>query len=341
MIVTRFFYNTETEATAGGEVATNEQQVQAAAEVDQSVEKVELTLEQLKQWGFDSKEQMDEHFAKIKESQKPEEEKKKQAELDEIDFRKYAVEKDLAKVEDFETYGKLTAKEAKDLVWEKHLQEFKEDNPEIEDEAELLSAAKDDFNKTYKLEGFSEKQKERGLAKLSKEAKELISPIESKITKAKEDYSNYKHAVKTYPDFEKTVLAKVKETTPEKLLAYKFKDGEEEIAVEIDLTEEDRKNMAKSFSSNKTFYKFNNEPKDKFEKELVDKMQSWLWVNKKAEITKALVEQGINVGRKKGSDIGAENPFPVVESGRNTQSDEGKSLIDIIREGQQAASKFR
>lgn len=336
MINLRFFYNDGLENAGGGIAEVVEPQ---APQEPQVVDKIELSIEQVKEWGFDSPEQLKEHFAKLKESNVPEDVKKKEEALDNLEFRRYAIANDLLKEDDFKNYESLTAKQAQDLVFEKYLADFKEDNPEIEDEEELLQAAKDDFETTYKLNSLSEKAKQRGLARIEKEAKELKNPVESSFLSAKEQFELAKTVAKTLPDFQNFVSEKVKQHTPDKAIIYKVKDGDVEIPVEIDITEEDRAAMVKEFSKHTNFHKFTKGDKAAFEAELDRKMQGWVKLNKADEIYSKAIETGINIGKSKAQPVGAENPFPLVAKSSNASATGNKTLDEEIRESHNKAAR--
>jgi len=337
MLYNKFFYNAD--ENNGGGVA--EEVIQPEVIQEQKVEKVELSLEQMKAWGFDSQEQLEAHFTKLKEQNISEEEKQKQEALDNAELRRYAIANDLLKEDDFKTYETLSQKQAIDLVQEKHFEEFKEDNPEIEDEDTLKELAKQDFENTYKLNSESEKVRNRALAKIEKEAKELKSPVESKFVNAKEQYETAKNIAKTYPEFEKFVSDKVKQHTPDKAIVYKVKDGDTEIPVEIELTEEDRKAMAKEFAKHTTFHKFSKSAdKKELEAELDRKMQGWVKVNKAEQIYAKAVETGIGIGKAKGSTVGANNPFPLIDKGSNVSANGNKTNDEILRESHNKAARI-
>ena len=197
------------------------------------VEKIEISLEQAKAWGFDSKEQLDEHFQKLKEQNISEEEKRKAAALEDVNFRKFSIENDLLKEDDFMSHQSLSAKADRDLVFDKWVAEFKEDNPDLAEDPELMEKATAEFNREYKLDSESEKVKQRGLDKLSKEAKELRSPVSSKFESAKNQYELAKTVHTEYPKFENLVETKVRQHTPDKKVAYTVKYGEEDVVFEI------------------------------------------------------------------------------------------------------------
>lgn len=320
MQLLKFYYNAEDD---GGGVAD-------VQDLQQPQQNTEISTERLKDWGFESQEQLNEFFEKRKLEQIPEEEKKKQEELDELEFKKFAVEGGYAKTEDFDGFSKLSQKDKKELAFENFVKEFREDNQDIEDE-DILDYAKEEFNREFKLDGYSEKQQQRGLAKLDKYVNEIIHPFSEKISKAKEEYDNFKTIKKEFPKFEEFISESVKNVASQKLnvVSFKVKNGED-INIDIELSDKDKEELYKNFATHKTFYKYNKDG-ESLKKELESKMKSWLWVNKKDEIIKSIVEKSVNVGVKNGSDIGARNPYPLSEANYNEGNDT-RTLLSRIRE---------
>lgn len=342
----KFFYDDAASEGAGGAAATVIEEGQNGGDQggegskSDPVQKMEFTLEEAKGFGFDTKEQMIEHFNKIKEQNKTEEEKQKAKVLDDINFRKFSVENDILKEEDFTSRQFLTAKADRDLVFDKYLTEFKEDNPELAADPELLEKATAEFNREWKLDSDNAKVKERAIAKLAKEAKDMRSPVESKFETAKNQYELAKSVHAEYPKFEEFVTNKVKQHTPDKAVMYSVKDGEEEIKIEIDITEDDRKAMVKDFANHKNYYKFKDSSKEDFEAAIDKKMQAWVEVNKAAVVKQKIFEKAFERGQLKGSNIGAENSFALVDKGGNQQSHSDKTLDQQIRESHDRASKI-
>lgn len=236
----------------------------------------------------------------------------KEAELEKVNFRKYAVENDFAKDDDFVQYETLQQKKDADLVFENFLNDFKEENPEIEDEKELTYAAQEEFNKAYKLTSSNEKAKEKGLAKLAKEANEIRNPYISKIEKAKASYSEEKELRAKMPVFEKFIASEIEKNAPD-TVSFKIKSGEEEIPVEITLTKEDKAAIAKEFNTPKTFLTYSKSQEDA-EKALAKKIQGWIKVNKFEEATAQMLKIGEGRGVAKGSNAGADAPFALRQS---------------------------
>ncbi len=349
MFIPKLFYNDNAsegggtdaqvaDKTADTTAATTENKDTPVAEIPKAF----ISEDEAKEFGFDSPEALKQFLKKQKESNVPDEEKQKQLELDNAEFRKFSIQKGLAKEADFKSYQTLTERQNYDLVFDEHLKEFKEENPEITDPKELAEAAKEDFEKTYKLNSENPKAKEKGQAKIDKIAKELRSPVESVITTAKEKYAEEKEIRAKLPDFQKLVEAKVKQNTPDKSIIYKYKDGEEEIPIEIDLTEADRKEMAKSFATHDNYKDYAKGKTKELEATFDEQMQQWVRAFKSDAIVKSAIEQGIKIGQKKGSNVGADNPFALIDKGTNLSGNTGKSLDDEIRESHnRAAQKYQ
>ena len=343
----KFFYNDSAGEGAGGADTETKIVDEQGAEGSENnggdgasapVEKIEISLEQAKAWGFDSKEQLDEHFKKLKEQNISEEEKRKAAALEDVNFRKFSIENDLLKEDDFMSHQSLSAKADRDLVFEKWVNEYKEDNPDLANDPELMNKATAEFNREYKLDSESDKVKQRGLDKLSKEAKELRAPVSQKFESAKNQFELAKTVHTEYPKFESLVESKVRQHTPDKKGAYTVNDGEEEVVVDIEITEDDRKAMAKAFATHKNFYKF-KEGKEEFEKSIDQKMEVWVELNKKEVIKQKIFETALNLGRAKGSNIGAYNPFPLVDKANNRSQQADKTEEEKIRQSHNAAAQ--
>lgn len=321
-LLPKFFFDSQAEGANGGggdatEVAepiTNTAQEEGQATEQQAtstVEKVEpfITEEEMKGYGFDSKEAFKEFLKKQKEDNLPDEDKKNKENIEKANFLKFSAENKLLNVEDYNKYESLKSTPDIELVRQNKFQEFKEENPEITDEEELKDAFDEDFNFEYKLKSGNENIKKRAEAKIAKEAKELRSPYESKVTTAQSEFTEEKKIREAYPKFEKFVQESITKNTPDKTVLYKAKNGEDEIAIEIELTAKDREAMAKDFKTPKTFQLFANGKPEEVQAALDKKMQAWVKLNKFEEVNTKSFEAGKGIGTKAGSTVGAENPF--------------------------------
>ena len=303
-----------------------------------------ITDEELKTYGFDSKDAFKTFLAKHKEDSVPEAERQEKANIEKANLLKFAAENKLLKVEEYNQYETLKSKSDKDLVFENYLSEYKDEHKDITDPSELEAAAKEDFDYEYKLkDGETETAKAKGLKKLEREAKELRNPIETKVTAAQEQFKQNNNIRETYPKFEKLVKETVLKNTPDKTILYKAKDGENEIPVEIELTQKDRDAMAKEFMTPKTFQKFLDLKPEEFNAMIDKKQQGWVKLNKFDEVNAKTFEIGKGIGVKSGSNVGAENPFPLKRSENtmpttsgtleesNTKMSEQRKRLSVLR----------
>lgn len=236
------------------------------------------------------------------------EEIQREADIDKANFLKFAADNDLMKLDDYTMFESLKGKQDADLVFEHFLTQFKEDNPEITDNEELIEAAKDEFNTEYKLDSRNEKLKERGLARLTKDANEIKSPIESKVKSAEAKYNDEKQLKAEFPKFNSFIEDAIKRNTAPKVTLFKGKEGEEEINIEIDLTKEDMAEIVKRISTPNTYSKYTQD-KEAVNKELDSKIQSWLKTNKFEETIQKAAEKYKEIGAKSAPRVGATAPF--------------------------------
>jgi len=305
----RFIYNDDADSGAGGAVDTSgvvneigkpaednapDPAAPAAAVIPDDIRS---ELEQLRAF----------KAANTKAPEKSPEELERENERDRAEFIKYSVDNDLFKIDELTQYESLKVKADADLVFESFVKDFKEENPDIEDEEELSEAAKEEFEKIYKISSDNEKIKEKGLAKLARDAKEIRSPYESKIQTAETNYKEEKQVRQKMPDFDKFIDSQIKKNAPDKF-SIKVKAGDTDVPVEIELTAEDREAIAKEFKTPKTFYSFNKSVEET-EKALDKKIQGWVKVNKMEQIVSKAFEIGEGLGVRGGSNTGADAPF--------------------------------
>jgi len=319
-----FFYDDGANEGAGGAASeganavseqNQEQQQQATHELPADVVAQLKELEELRVW----------KAANTKEPEKSAEEIAKENELEKVNLKKFAVENNIAVDDDFVKYETLQQRKDADLVFENFLSDFKEENENITDEEELREAAEEEFNKTYKLTSENAKAKEKGLARLAKEANEIRTPFKSKVESATTAYSEEKQLRAKMPEFNKFIETQIAKNAPDKI-PFTIKVGKdknvEDITVEIDLTEDDRKAISKDFNTPKTFLKYSKSPEEA-EKALEKKIQSWVKANKFEEAAAKAITIGEGRGIAKSSNVGAEAPFAMKQGqGRN----EGKTF---------------
>lgn len=337
----KFYYNTDAAETAGGaETATASVETKIEGEQKapdtSAVQKIELPQDVLAKLAeYDELKAYKENHNK---PAKTEQEIAKENELDKAEFLKYSVDNDLLKLDDYTKYESIKVQSDADLVFPSFFEDFKEENPDIEDATELAEAAKEAFDKTYKLSSENEKLKNKGLAKLAKEANEIRNPFESKVKAAESSYKEEKEIKSKIPSFDKFFSAQIEKNTPDKV-SYKVKVDDEEVPVVIELTKDDKEAIAKEFNTPKTFYKFNKSPEEA-EKALDKKIQGWIKVNKFDEALAKAVSHGEKAGMKKGSNVGAENLYGLQQGKNNapaTADDEAKQN----QKANEAAKRYR
>lgn len=256
------------------------------------------------------------------EKEKPtpsEEEKRKEAELDRVEMRKYAIKNDLAKDEDFAKYETLQQKNDTELVKENFITEFKADNKEdFDNEDELEQAAKDAFEEQYHLNSQNKTLKKQGQKLLEKEAAEIRNPYATKISTAQSKYNTEKELAKTYSEKYIPFTDSVKKAFGENITYAKMKAGEDELPIEVKLTKEDWDAAEeKFFKSPKTFYDFTEGKLN--DGKLVSKLSSFFMERHRDEANQKIAETFEGIGVKKGSNVGADNPFALKQGGAVVQ----------------------
>lgn len=327
----RFFYSDGADGggTAGADVSIDQPTV---------VESL-ITAEELKEFGVENKDQLRTLLNQHRESKVTVEEKQKQENLRKADFIKFSSENDLLKVDEVNAYENQKSKPDRDLAFEKHLEEWKEDNPEVTDPEEILSQAKEDFESEYRFNSENEKQKARGLEKLGKRANELRSTLSTKYTAAEQRYQEQKAMEGKVPEFNKTIGALIDKFTPEKLAISKVKEGEAEVPIEVELDKKEKAELAKAFLTPKMFHKFQT-AKDlsEFESLATKKINGFLKEKYFDAAVSKGYEAGKGVGVTKGSNVGAEQPFAIVRT-MNIPSAEGKK--DAYKEVMEDDARIR
>jgi hypothetical protein len=245
----KFYFNDGAGNDGGGEGAGGEG---AGAQVVESL----LTEAELKEYGLENKDQLKLILNQHKESKIPAAEKEKQEQLKKADFIKFSAEEGLLKVEEVNAYETIKSKADRDLAFERHLEEWKEDNPEVTDPADISAQATADFEAKYSLNSENEKQKARGLQKISKEAAEIRNPLSSKYTAAEKAYQEREALKGNLPAFNKAISELIEKCTPEKLAIAKVKEGETEVPIEVELTKKERDEMIELFRTPKMYQKF-------------------------------------------------------------------------------------
>ncbi len=273
-----------------------------------------LTADEAKGFGFDSKEQLAEFIRTQREAAKPDTEKQKEEEVKKANFLKYSTDNDLLNVDDYNSYENIKSKQDRDLVFDKFKAEFKEDNPEIDDD-DFDEECETAFDNEYKLNSRNEKTKVRGEARLKDEAAKLRSPYQSKYDTAISQFNQYTEAAKSYPEFNKFIDEIITENTPEKFVT-KIADNKIEVPVEIEITKEQKEELGKIFKSPKYFNNYlKGEKKDELKAAIAKKIQGYIKTNNFETVVSKAYTTAAGIYLKKGSNAGAENQYGLQQTG--------------------------
>lgn len=281
-----------------------------------------------KKHGVSSVEELDEKLSGKKELTK--EEQEKADEEREANLQKFAVEKGKMKLDDFNQLKTLKSKADAELVFEKYLADFKEENPDITEDVEKV--AKAEFEKEYKLNHDNESVKNRGVGKLAKEAAEIRGPLENSYNEVKKEFEEEAELRETFPKFVQGVEKIANEVVPVNVDWYNGKDGEEEVKIEIPLPDTDRaeilEKVTKRLQSPETYGLFKEGKLDEL-KERISEYVEYL-VNKKTKDigTAKIAEMFLGRGMDKGSNVGAENKFETNQSKAGAHSKDSPSQAE-------------
>lgn len=245
-----------------------------------------------------------------------------EAEVDQANFRVYSVENKLMKNEDFGAYEATKSKNDSDIVFDDFSKQFKEDHPEI-DEDVLDAKAKEAFENQYHINSQDKTLKTKGEKLLKRDAAELRSPVETSYNTAKERYEEHKTIQGKHPEYVKFFNDISKETLPDKIVLFKGKEGDDEVPIEVDITEDDKKAVEDKFFKNaKTFQKFISGKSEEVKIELVKKINSFIRERKMEEGFSKAWDKAHGIGVGKGSEVGAGQPFAVVKNMK------GEAVVD-------------
>lgn len=300
----------------------------------------DLLKQLLEEHKFETVEQLREHLAKKDEKVKSPEEEKREKEVYEANLVSYAVQNNLLSLDDATKYNTIKGKSDEDLVFESFVSEFEDEikekilaeKKEIGDEtpvddSEVMKRLNEDFEKEYPTTSENEKAKQRAINKLAKAAKELRAPIESSYTAAKKMFDEELGVKQNYPGYKKAMDSIVESAIPKSYSFFKDKDGDDEIEVEVEISDEDRKEIMKSVSKkveNPSTYSLHKDGKTSDISNLVKREADLLlWERYSEAGKKKIAERFVEIGKKKGSDIGAKNSFELNQAGKGGPKGEG------------------
>ena len=278
----------------------------------------------LKEFNLESVEQLKEKLKPPpKQKELSPEEKEKEAKVYQANLLSFAAEKGIMNPEDYVKFENVKAKADHDLVYEGFASELKEDEPDLTEEE-----IKEKFENRYPVNSDNPKIKARAEARLKKEAAEYRKPLESSFNKAKTEFDEDRDFRNTFPDYDKTIRGFITENIPAKYEAYKAKDGDEEIAVEVDLSEDEKKeiteNVAKRIQTTDTFSQYKKGEIEALKKLTQQVTAAFVREKKREEANAKIAATYLKRGFDKGS-VGAKAPFPLVGGIGNTGAGGGTS----------------
>jgi hypothetical protein len=252
------------------------------------------------------------------------EEKEKRENLYRVEMQKYAVENGLMKPDEFVKLEAIKAKDDRSLVFENWLSDWKQENTDVDPE-DVERQSKQDFEAEYKLDSKNEKTQARGLARIAKEAKEMRSPLENSYAALKEDFDIDLDAKSNFPAFNKKVSGFIQENIPAKIKLFETKDGDDTVPVEIDLTDEQRKDIFKRVSTkimnSSTYQLFKKGDEKQMQALAKQEADSIIWADHREaglnKIAETFLKRGDEKGYKRGT-VGPRNPFPLVGDGKQS-----------------------
>lgn len=249
------------------------------------------------------------------------EEKEKQDNLYQVDMQRYAVENGLMKPEEFQQLNNLKGKENRSLVYEQWLPSWKEENPDVPP-AEADKEAQAAFEAEYGLSSSNEKTKARGEARINREAGSIRQPLETSYTKVKADFDEDRTVKADYPGFNKKVSDFIQENIPAQVTIWEGKDGEEQVPIVIDLTEDQRKDLyqkvAQKMLNSGTYQLFKKGDETQLKEIAKRQTEELLWQEHRSTGLAKVAQTFLARGKKQGSTVGAKNPFPTVQDHQKT-----------------------
>lgn len=323
-----------------------EQKVKAQQELDRlsSKKATEQVSVLLKKYGFETEEELQEFLESSKKLPKTDEEKKKEADLYASNLNSYAIQEGLMKLEDINKLNKLTAEDDEVLVFEQFADEIREeileDMPEDASEQQIEDRIKEEFDKAYPLGSSNKKARERAEARLKKAADEIRQPLQSSFNSAKQKYDDELSVRNEYPQYQKAMKSVLDSSVPNKFTFYQGKEGDEEVSVDIEVTEEVRNEILDTVRKNivdkpETFLAHKKGQKEDLKKAVEENVEYLLWKKLNQEGKKQMHEKLVSLGKKAGSNTGADNSFATNKGDAggdgNKSTDPKKEAIDSTR----------
>lgn len=315
----------------------------AADELEKGKQQPTDTLaELLKELKLDSPEQLKEKLKLLDKKDLSPEEKAKAEEAYEAELQKFAVDNGDMNLNDFHQLKTVKAKADADLVFENYLKEWKDENPDEKEDIE--AKAKAEFELEYHLNSENEKTKNRGISKLAKDAKEIRTPLESSYNNVKGKFDTEQELRKEFPNFVKKLETVVKDSVPKTVEWFKDKDGEDEVSVDIELTEEERTEVmtaaAKKLNSTQNYLLHKGGKDTELTEIAKDLIENLVEKNIAARGKKEIADKFKKLGTAKGSNIGAENTFATNQAKLDQEKDKNKGKKTGTEAEQEVLAQF-
>jgi len=292
--------------------------------------------ELLKEFDVESVDALRERLKPKPEVVESSEEKEKRENLYKVELQKYAVEKGWMKPEEFTKLDTLKAKDKQALVYEHWFPSWKAENPDV-DPADIETRSKEDFESEYHLNSDNEKKKARGLAKIDKEASEILTPLESSFSKVKTNFDEDREIERNLPDYNKKLAKFIQDNIPEKVKVYEHKIGDEAVPVEIELTADERKaiyaKVDKKLRNASTYQLYTKNDLTQLAEIAKREAEAEIWQTNRdramKEIAEKFLKKGDENGYKRGA-VGAKNPFPLVQDHKKVEGKDHQSAAQQV-----------
>jgi hypothetical protein len=263
-------------------------------------------------------------------SKPPEDTPEQKAEKDkqyQADLHKFAFDKGLYAPEDLGKLENLKNKQDNDLVYDNFKDNFKTINKDATDEE-----IKEAYEAHYHINSENEHLKKLGESRIQQEASNYRTPVQSKFDSAKTQFDTQRNIDAKVPEFDGFLDKVIKAHSPENWAVFKTKDGDEEIPVNFQLTEADRKAAYDAIRNSDNFGIFLREKDPKNVEEFIQKqVEAHYRLTHNDKINKAIFDGGVSLGTKKGSTTGADNSFAVNQNKGATQQADISAMEELSK----------
>lgn len=265
--------------------------------------------------------------------QKTPEELAKEKSLYEANLIQFAAANDEMKPEEFSKLSALQAKADQDLVFDRFAADHREDNPAA-DEDEIRAA----FEEEYKIKSTNEKTRARGESRLKKEAGEMRAPLVSSYEKVKNRFDNETQIRQSYPGYVQKIEDFASESIPAKMEIFNDKDGEEDVLVDMDLTDVQKKEItdtvSKAIQTPENYALYKEGKLDEIKEKVKNITELVLWSKHRNEALKKLAsafsERGVKkarIGPTESFALRQQDPTP---TDKKTRTDKEQEVLDSL-----------